>query len=73
MAFLFFEGEDDIMSEQKPIKTILKENHVRHWQIAEEMGIHENQLCIKLRHEPDEKLRNEILKAMQSVLAKRTA
>lgn len=61
------------MNKMKPIKQILKENHVRQWQIAEEIGINENILSIKLRHEPEGEFREQILEAMQSVLAKRTA
>ena len=61
------------MAEEKPIKAILRENKVRQWQIAEEIGMNESILSIKLRHEPTEELRNQILAAMQSVLAKRTA
>lgn len=61
------------MNKMKPIKQILKENRVRQWQIAEEIGINENILSIKLRHEPEGEFREQILEAMQSVLAKRTA
>jgi len=55
------------MSEQKPIKQIIKENHLPYWKIAEVMGIHENTLIRRLRHEPYGTMRQEILEAINKL------
>jgi len=64
---LFFVFMGVYMSEQKPIKQIIKENHLPYWKIAEVMGIHENTLIRRLRHEPDGTMRQEILEAINKL------
>lgn len=55
------------MSELKPIKQILKENHLPYWKVADVLGIHESTLIRRLRHEPDGAMRQEILDAVEKL------
>ena len=55
------------MSELKPIKQILKENHLPYWKVAEVLGVHENTLIRRLRREPDEAMRQKILEAINQL------
>lgn len=43
---------------------------VKHWQIAEEMGIHEGVLSRKLRHEVGNEEKEAILKAIKAIQEK---
>ena len=55
------------MDDLVPIKKIIKENGLAYWQISEILGIHENTLTRRLRHEPDGKMRQEILEAIDKL------
>lgn len=55
------------MSELKPIKQVIKENHVYQWQIAEVLGIREQAFSTMLRHEPNTEMRQKILGAIQQL------
>lgn len=55
------------MSDLVPIKQIIKESNVKHWQIAKVLGIHENTLCRKIRDEPDAEMRQKILDAIKQL------
>ena len=65
LPVLFFGGFH--MSDLVPIKLIIKESGVKQWQIAEVMGIHENTLIRMLRHEPDDELRQKILRIIDQL------
>lgn len=43
------------------LRTKAKEKGVRHWQIADALGIHESTFACKLRHELPQELRERIL------------
>lgn len=55
------------MSDLIPIKKIIKESNVKHWQIAKVLGIHENTLYRKIRDEPDAETRQKILNAIEQL------
>ena len=55
------------MPELKPIKQVIKENHVYQWQIAEVLGIREQAFSTMLRHEPNMEMRQKILGAIQQL------
>lgn len=63
----FFLERGDVMTELKPIKQVIKENHVYQWQIAEVLGIREQAFSTILRHEPDAEMRQRILDAIQQL------
>lgn len=55
------------MANLKPIKQVIKENHVYQWQIAEVLGIREQAFSTILRHEPDVEMRRKILDAIRQL------
>lgn len=55
------------MSDQKPIKQVIKESRVYQWQIAEVLGIREQAFSTMLRHEPSADMRQKILDAIQQI------
>ena len=55
------------MADQKPVKQIMRENHVPQWKIAEMIGMNESVFNRKLRYEPEGEFRNQILDAIQKL------
>lgn len=55
------------MAEQKPIKQVIKDNHVYQWQVAEVLGIREQAFSTMLRHEPGAEMRQRIIGAIRQL------
>lgn len=67
LAMAFLQKGMVIMEDLKPIKRIMKENHVPQWKIAEHIGMNEFVFNRKLRHEPDGNFRQQILDAIEAL------
>ncbi|MBQ9061771.1 MAG: hypothetical protein IJ121_02915 [Eubacterium sp.] len=50
-----------------PIKTIIRQARVRQWEISEYLGMDESLFSKKLRREPPESFRQEILQAIEAI------
>lgn len=59
--------KDRIIMENKPIKQVMKENHIPQWKVAEHIGMSEFVFSRKLRREPDGNFRQQILDAIQAL------
>lgn len=53
----------------KDLRNAIKSSGVKHWRIADELGISENTLVRWLRYELSDEKRNEIVDAMNRILA----
>lgn len=52
---------------QTPIREIIRRSDHYQWEIAEAMNVSESWLSKMLRHEPDEKLRQQIISAIETL------
>ena len=48
-----------------PVKQLIKQSGIRQWQIAEHIGIRETEFSKRLRHEPNEEFRAQIMQAIE--------
>lgn len=52
------------------IRTEILNNGLKHWQIAEKLGIHEGSFCRKLRHELPEEEKTKIFEIINELSKK---
>ena len=55
----------------KEIRTALRTNDIKQWQLAEAIGISEFTLCRRLRKELDEQEKKQMMEKINSICAER--
>lgn len=51
----------------KEIRELMRDLHVKHWQVADVLGVHESTFCKNLRHEYTDAYKAKVIAAIKTV------